>query len=57
MPNEYDKRPTGWIVDISVILASLKVRKRRKAASRVRHDPQSTVYQPLLKHLTEGPPD
>ena len=48
---------TSRIVDISVILASLKVRKRGKTTSRVRHDSQPPVYQSLLVHLAESPPN
>lgn len=48
--------PTCGVVDLLVILTSLKVGQRREQASRVRHDFETAIDEALIKELLERPP-
>jgi hypothetical protein len=49
--------PTGRVVDLLIILPSLKVREWREQPGRVRHNLETTIDEALFKELFERPPN
>jgi hypothetical protein len=49
--------PTRRVVDLLIILSSLKVRQRREQARRVGHDLETAIDEAPVKELLERPPD